>query len=303
MTEKDSTVVVEVVGGLGNQLFCYAAGAYLAKKTNSRLVLDISKIGVGAVNHGKTILNFDLDCDFKESTAAVSNLFLFLQRVSNKAAALSGLYRKFRDCAEGRYTAQSLGYDTEFANLNQARKISGYFQSYLYADFVKEELRQTLTLKAPSDWFKEQEKIMKDENPIVIHMRRGDYLDAKEDFGVLSVSYYEAAVTVLAPYESNRKIWIFTDSPELIRDEIAGSALEMARIVIAPTESNPNESLVLMSRASDLIISNSTYSWWAAYLASDIGNVVAPDKWFKQRRDPELLLPDDWVKIKSRWSE
>ena len=303
MNKNNSSVVVEVVGGLGNQLFCYAAGAYLAKKSNSRLVLDISKIGVGAINHGKTILNFELDCEFIESSKVASNRFLFLQRVSNKAAATSNLYRKFRDRVEGRYTARSLGYETEFASLTQPRKISGYFQSYLYTDLVKDELRRTLTLKAPSDWFKEQVKLMKEENPIVIHMRRGDYLAAKEDFGVLSVSYYEAAVTVLAPHQPNRNIWIFTDSPELILEEIAGSALETARVVIAPTESSPNESLVLMSRASDLVISNSTYSWWAAYLASDNSNVVAPEKWFRQRQDPELLLPDRWAKIKPCWSE
>lgn len=303
MIKKDSTVVVEVVGGLGNQLFCYAAGAYLAKKTNAKLVLDISKIGVGAVDHGKTILNFQLDCEFKEFSSVTSTRFRFIRRVSNKLASKSDLYRKLRDRAEGRFTARLLGYENEFANLNQPRKISGYFQSYLYTDYVKDELRRTLTLKNPSDWFREQDELIKDENPIVIHMRRGDYLASKDDFGVLSISYYEAAITALAAQESNRKIWIFTDSPELVRKEIVGSELGMARIVIPPIESNPNESLVLMSRASDLVISNSTYSWWAAYLAFDNSNVVAPEKWFRQRQDPEFLLPDDWVKIKSRWSE
>lgn len=303
MLKNKSTVVVEVVGGLGNQLFCYAAGAYLAKKTNAHLVLDISKIGVGAVNHGKTIINFQLDCEVKEFSSVATNRFRTIQRVSNKLATKFDLYRQLRDRTEGRYTARLVGYENEFANLYQARKISGYFQSYVYADFVKDDLRRNLTLKELSNWFKEQEKMIKDENPIVIHMRRGDYLAANDDFGVLSISYYEAAVTVLSASESNRKIWIFTDSPELIREEIAGSELVMARIIIAPIESSPNESLVLMSRASDLVISNSTYSWWAAYLASDNSNVVAPEKWFRKRQDPELLLPDDWVKIKSIWSE
>ena len=48
--KSNSRVLVEVVGGLGNQLFCYAAGAYLAKKAGTKLVLDISKVGVGAVD-------------------------------------------------------------------------------------------------------------------------------------------------------------------------------------------------------------------------------------------------------------
>ena len=80
MIKKDSTVVVEVVGGLGNQLFCYAAGAYLAKKTNAKLVLDISKIGVGAVDHGKTILNFQLDCEFKEFSSVTYSSIIGLRK-------------------------------------------------------------------------------------------------------------------------------------------------------------------------------------------------------------------------------
>jgi hypothetical protein len=194
-----------------------------------------------------------------------------------------------------------LGYEPEFASLSQARKISGYFQSYVYPDFVKNVLRDTLVLKSPSDWFKEHERLIKEENPIVLHMRRGDYLAAKDDFGVLGVKYYEAGVAILSEDNQNRNIWIFTDSPELIRTEIATSMLFNASVVIPPKGTNPNESMILMSRASDIVIGNSTYSWWAAYLASEKANVIAPEKWFRTLEDPVLLLPEPWVKITSQW--
>ena len=301
--KKNSRVLVEVVGGLGNQLFCYAAGAYLAKKTGTKLVLDISKVGVGAVDHGKTILNFQLDCQIIEHQSAITIRFRFIRRVSNKLASLSGAYRKLRDRVQRRYTARSLGYEAEFANLNQARRISGYFQSYIYADYVKDEIKNSLILKSPSPWFKESEELVKRENPIVIHIRRGDYLAAKDDFGVLAIDYYEEAVAILSEKETSRSIWIFTDSPELIRKEITNSRLQNAVIVTPPSESNPNESMILMSRASDLVISNSTYSWWAAYLAREDAHIIAPKKWFRSLKDPELLLPEHWVKITSRWAD
>ncbi len=301
--KSNSRVLVEVVGGLGNQLFCYAAGAYLAKKAGTKLVLDISKVGVGAVDHGKTILNFQLDCQLIEHQNAMTIRFRFFRRVSNKLASLSDAYRKLRDLVERRYTARSLGYEAEFANLKQARRISGYFQSYIYADFVQDELKKSLILKSTSQWFKESEELIKRENPIVIHMRRGDYLAAKDDFGVLAIDYYEEAVSILSEKETSRSVWIFTDSPELIRKEIANSRLQNAVIVTPPSESNPNESMILMSRASDLVISNSTYSWWSAYLSSGNSHIVAPKKWFRQREDPALLLPDHWVKITSRWAD
>lgn len=299
--KKNPRVLVEVVGGLGNQLFMYAAGAYLAEKSGANLVLDVSKVGVGAVDHGKTILNFQLKCEINDYPSVTTKRFSFIRRVSNKAASLSGWYRKLRDCLERRYTANSLGYESEFANLGQARKISGYFQSYVYTDFVKNVLRETLILKSPSDWFIEQETRLKEENPIVLHMRRGDYLAAKDDFGVLGVKYYEAAVAILSADDEKRNLWIFTDSPELIRQEIGTSRLFSATIVVPPKESNSNESMILMSRASDIVIGNSTYSWWAAYLASEKTNVIAPKKWFRTLEDPALLLPEHWVKLTSQW--
>jgi len=302
MNKKNNPrVLAEVVGGLGNQLFIYAAGAYLADKSGAELVLDISKVGVGAVDHGKMILNFQLDCEINDYPSVTTKRFRLITRISNKLASLSGRYRKLRDRLERRYTANSLGYESEFANLSQARKISGYFQSYVYTDFVKDNLKETLILKSPSDWFKKQEKLIKEVNPIVLHMRRGDYLAAKDDFGVLGVKYYEAGVAILSTDYQNRNLWIFTDSPELIREEIAASKLSNAIVVIPPKGSNPNESMILMSRASDIVIGNSTYSWWAAYLASEKTNVIAPEKWFRTLEDPALLLPEHWVKITSQW--
>lgn len=299
--KKNPRVLAEVIGGLGNQLFIYAAGAYLAKKSGAELVLDISKIGVGAKDHGKTILNFQLDCEINDYPSVITKRFRFIRRVSNKLASLSGRYRKLRDRLERRYTANSLGYESEFANLRQARKISGYFQSYVYTDFVINDLKETLILKSPSDWFKRQETLIKEEDPIVLHMRRGDYLAAKDDFGVLGVKYYEAGVAILSVDDQHRNLWIFTDSPELIRDEIATSKLFNATVIIPPKGSNSNESMILMSRASDIVIGNSTYSWWAAYLASEKTNVIAPGKWFRALEDPALLLPEHWVKISSQW--
>ena len=303
MSKKNSKVLVEVIGGLGNQLFCYAAGAYLAKKTDAKLFLDISKIGVGAIDHGKTILNFQLDCEIIEHQTSMTMRFRFIRRVSNKLASHSHAYRKLRDRIEGRYTANSLGYEDEFAALNQARRISGYFQSYIYADYIREELKTSLILRSPSSWFKGQEELIYRENPVVIHMRRGDYLEAKDNFGVLAVEYYEEAFSILSKNEENRRVWIFTDSPEFIRNEIANSKLQNSSIVSPPSDSNPNESMILMSRASDLVISNSTFSWWAAYIAREGVHVVAPKKWFRQLEDPALLLPDHWIKLDSQWSD
>jgi hypothetical protein len=88
LIKKKNCVEVTAVGGLGNQLFCYAAGLYLAEKTKTRLVVNVSQIGVGSVDHGKTIINFDLDCEFRNSSQVGdvrSNFLLRSRRMGDYA--------------------------------------------------------------------------------------------------------------------------------------------------------------------------------------------------------------------------
>jgi hypothetical protein len=59
--------------------------------------------------------------------------------------------------------------------------------------------------------------------------------------------------------------------------------------------------MILMSRASDLIISNSTFSWWSAYISNKETNVVAPNKWFRDLEDPKMLIPEHWHQVDSQW--
>jgi hypothetical protein len=56
-----------------------------------------------------------------------------------------------------------------------------------------------------------------------------------------------------------------------------------------------------MSKANYLVIGNSTFSWWAAYLNENQTNIVAPRKWFKGREDPSELMPPHWKLTESIW--
>jgi hypothetical protein len=130
----------------------------------------------------------------------------------------------------------------------------------------------------------------------------------KNDFiGALAVNYYLDALRLvdrnIEHQIKDRPIWIFSDEPFLVKQEFAAiSEFESAQFIETPDEADPAESLFLMSAASSIIISNSTFSWWSAALSQG-ATVVAPAKWFKKSEDPDSLIPSTWLRAESSWLE
>ena len=294
-------VEVEIVGGLGNQLFGYAAGLFLSQKIGAQLKLNLTMVGVGGTHHGKSLQGFSIPSELFVDRATFRDSHGFLTRVSNKLARHSNLYMNLRNNLFGEYSATKLGFEENFWHLNKARKIKGYFQSYKYSDCVKDILRKQLVIPNPSSWYLTQLELIEKQDPIAIHIRRGDYLNLIDDFGVLDISYYESIIKENVPDAKHRKIWIFTDSPEIVAQEIIGTKLEKSIVVKSPQDSTVNEEMLLMSNFRTLIISNSTFSWWAAYLNKKSSDIHAPLEWFKGREAPEELFPPEWVLHECIW--
>jgi len=297
---KQKTVEVQIIGGLGNQLFCYSAGLFLAEKTSSKLVLDFSLIGKGGTDHGKSILDLNIHSDKVILTKPTN--WIFLNRVNNKLMRTFKFYGSISRKLHNVYIASELGYEAEFFKLSKPMKLKGYFQSFEYPTQIYSQLKDIFILREPSNWYIEMSELIVKENPIVIHIRRGDYLNLVEEFGILSIDYYKKALEKLDGART-RPIWIFTDSPKLIESEISKLSPERSKIIEAPRSSSPAESMLLMSKANSLVISNSTFSWWAAFMSAPETRVISPSKWFKGRREPSRLIPSNWLSEDSLWED
>ena len=150
-----------------------------------------------------------------------------------------------------------------------------------------------------SPWVNQTSKDLREEKPLVIHVRRGDFLKTENrNLGVLSKEYY---LKIIALYPG-LPVWVFTDSPEEVSREFIGMD-KPTKIITPPSGSDPLDSLILMSRARNLAISNSTFSWWAAMLSQSGSTIYAPEKWFEQRPDPLDLIPSNWHRIPSEWEK
>ena len=175
----------------------------------------------------------------------------------------------------------------------------GYFQSPKYWNTgMQDKLRQIIRLQETSPELESLREISSIEWPLVVHVRLGDYNDFSE-FGILSSDYYKKSIDFLWKTGNYKKIWIFTNSPNKVLSYLPWEYRENFRLIDICGGSAAHN-LEAMRLGYGYIISNSTYSWWGAYLSNNFDSVVvAPDVWFKTLPEPESLLPESWIRMKA----
>ena len=173
--------------------------------------------------------------------------------------------------------------------------LRGYFQTEKYFKHIEKEIRSDFTFKDeilnPC-----KEMIESVENPIALHVRRGDYIKNAENHFNLPIEYYDAA---LGKFDDDRNVIVFSDDPVWCHDE--GIFVD-DRFIISENEDNRVD-LCLMSLCDDFIIANSSYSWWGAWLSTNKDKtVIAPAQWFGKTgytkdHNTKDLIPNDWTII------
>ncbi len=294
---------MQLVGGLGNQLFGYFAGRYLAHSLDVELNLDMSELDKGITAHGSDIRSFAISESVVFHEADKRYLSIVVQNLMNLLAGKLPGFRPIVERLTSTYTSQEVGYDPRIHTVRPGMRVRGYFQSHRYISEVSQQSNfETLRLAKPSSWFEEKLREIKTANPIVLHVRRGDYAKPENhQFGMLSSDYYvQAAAELRKVFSEDKAIWVFSDEVEKARTELAGKLSGSVEFISPPKGVDPAESLVLMANAAAIAISNSTFSWWAATF-NENGIVIAPTKWFKGMPDPTLLIPTNWLRLESKW--
>jgi hypothetical protein len=281
-------ITAQLVGGLGNQLFTYYAAAALAAKRSVPLRIDPSRSA-----HGVSAQVFNLPGEWLPDRAdgtshgrrhsLVSRL---TRRITRQVPALGGLLRY--------YESREPGEDPHLLEQGPGTTIRGYFQSWKTVEAAyRLGAKKELSLKSPSDWLVTAQQQAAVEDPIAVHVRRGDYASSGV-FGLLSAEYYGEALERLRRRGLRGPIWLFSDDPEVAVEIIDAPCEVMASPV------GPQEELLAMSRAAAFVTANSSFSWWGAWLSGS-KHVVAPGEWFKESPEPAGLVPPWWTRISSRW--
>lgn len=291
-------VKIQIVGGLGNQLFQFYAGAYLAIRTNSELILDFSKVAVSRTVHKSSINQLDVGKGYQARLRGISPMKSLIWRIYQKLVREIGLFRFLASKIFRIYQSTQIGFDPVIEDLSPPIEIHGYYQSWRYFEYCRVVGIEDPKLGTSSIWFKSLHEKITSEKAIGIHVRRGDYLSLTDSFGILGECYYRDALKMAQVKNPDKNVYVFSDDIKYAQDLFPGSNFNF---VIAPIDSIAAESMFLMSACSSLIIANSTFSWWSAALGNKEKDVYAPQKWFRSLEDPKDLIPENWTRVKSSW--
>lgn len=275
--------IVKIKGGLGNQLFQYAFIKYLEKLTQNEVYADKN------MYQNYLIRNFELnkiDRNLKytsETKEFKFGSFLYKISVLIKALLKKGYY---------------LEEISKYKKLLECEYYDGYWQDLKYINEVEKELKQIFKNKS---FFDKKNKI--EEDSVAIGFRRGDYLNKKNKkiYEECPLFYYKEAITLIKEKIKKPVFYIFSDDIKSIKNEIETLLKgEKYFYINENKENSPLEELVIMSKCSNAIIPNSTFSWWGAWLSENKNKIViVPKYWYKSNKIVKFI-PKEWISMDNR---
>jgi hypothetical protein len=294
-------------GGLGNQLFQYFSARELAAKTSASLVLD-ARLLPPATRHSRF-----KPSEFPEEISS----FLHDGKIVNSATkrSLSNEVQRWLQVriaqhlrASGKNQVRGLSNFFHFSG-NDAIESAPIFSSasdlVLNHPFLnpsifqypKDQSVRTLeSLTNPSPWFSAKKAEILRQRPLAIHHRLGDHVHLGTP---ATLDYIVQAISTLKDTTQSEKILVFTDDISKSR-EILNVLPYSLEYIEPPIQSRPIESLVLMAKSRALVMSSSSFSWWAGTLGSHSGLVSAVNsEWLNQPATPEFFrkIPSAWVRV------
>lgn len=276
-------IATNIKGGLGNQLFCFAAGYALSRQRNEELVLDISRYENRKDRRGFALKKFPLDLRYSSYGALKKTMIKIYRRLTH-------LFEKglipFLPVGNAFFFEKGYGFDTDFLYAQKkAKYIDGYWHDINYFKQYKNDLQQLfMPLLTPDKILISQEA-----ESVAVHVRRGDYLQESR-FAIQEQEYFIKAVDLVKSKLTNPIFYFFSDDHSFVKKhllEATGGILVEGGDLISD--------FFWMRKCKHHIISNSTFSWWPAWLNSNKNKIViAPKNWFTDGTVQNLLL-EDWI--------
>lgn len=294
-------VITRVKGGLGNQLFCYAAARRLALANNAELVID-------------DVTGFTRDQRYHR-TYALDHFRIGARRAT--AAERLEPFERYRRCLkkwmarrkpfEGRHYLEQerMDFDARLLSIKvrDTLYLDGLWPDERYFRDVDSVIRQDLKIVPPSDPINSclADEIRDCPSAVAVHVRWFDLAGMKGPQNV-SPEYYQRSCLIMEETTDSPRYFVFSDHPEAARSTITLPKERVKFVSQNLGEENAYADLWLMAQCRHFIIANSTFSWWAAWLAPGENKVVispAPEKGDGKETISNLsgAIPDGWLVV------
>ena len=288
-------IIVKLMGGLGNQMFQYAAGRRLAHLHRAVLKLDLSWFG--STLAVETRRRYELGAfNIQEQVASPEEAGRFREGFFLRRFGFLFPFRKRRHILEQHYH-----FDPDILQLPDNVYLEGYWQSPKYFPDIQDIIREEFTVRSEPDGGNRRmaEEIAGTES-VAIHVRRGDYVSntaTSNRHGTCPMEYYQTAMKTISGGVRHPHFFVFSDDPMWARENLSWIA---PGIVIDQNGLDKAfEDMRLMSLCKHHIIANSSFSWWGAWLSKNPEKIViAPEQWFQDKNmNTDDLIPTKWTRL------
>lgn len=287
-------IVTRIKGGLGNQLFQYAATYALSKRLDQDFAFD----PYFTANMTERNYKLPLLCVESDNTIPIEQLPKKIKYLKNayinKICRLMNWSR--HKCDEYMYWIETrdVWQPDFFAICNSNIYVDGYFQSEDYfREYRKDLLAQLKPRYAPENEYLMVLKEIVNCNSVAVHVRRGDFKRDNNKFHyLLGREYYERAISEIRKRVPNPIFFLFSDDMEWVRGNLEDTTA--FRYISIGTTNGDIDDMMLMKNCKHIITANSTFSWWAAWLNEDENALkIVPKRPFGM----EKMIPIEWIKI------
>lgn len=299
MPTSTPIIIVRVTGGLGNQMFQYAAALALAERLGGRVYLEVSSFKRYALRQYELDkLNipqqFSEDLPFSYALREIPSRFL--RNFSRRSGYFAGVYKE-----------PNFHFDEAFTRISGSIiRVKGYFNSPLYfsgcENILREQLRPKELLNPKAQVYHEQ--IWTTPKAVSLHVRRGDYVNdagTAAVHGSVAANYWHRAIGLINHIVGDdARYFLFSDDPDYLEREFK----DLRNSVVVRSEAKASfEDMHLMSACQHHIIANSSYSWWGAWLSNNPSKtVIAPAQWFTRammaKTNTMDLYPEGWILLR-----
>lgn len=286
-------IIVKVFGGLGNQMFQYAAGRSLALAHDCQLKLDLSWFDAyHSYAYQLNLFGIKADIATADEVSRFVGSFPRLARM---------LLKRFWVGRKTYYVERGFAFDEGFYGRTPPLYMDGYWQSWKYFQDYAKQIKEELTLSNPMVGMNlELARQIAKRNCVSIHIRRGDYVTnptANSVHGFVGGEYYVTALQRISESVPDPFYVVFSDDLEWARRNL--SIIENVVFVDHNRGASSYEDMRMMSMCQHHILANSSFSWWAAWLGYHPGKqVFYPSNWFATSgKDISSLCPPGWIRV------